>query len=244
MNGNGNGKRSWIKRFLPLCILLAAMLVLYLSGVTDMLDYETLKLHRMQLMKLVEDHFFLMSLAFIFSYILFTALSVPGAVILSILGGFLFPMPLSAIYVVLGATFGATILFLIAKTALGEFLRNKAGKFMKKMEEGFKKNAWSYLLFLRFIPLFPFWIVNLAPAFFGVRLFTYFWTTFIGVIPGAYVFTQAGSGLGAILDKEGEFSLEGIFNVQIQIALIVLALFSLIPIFVKHFVLNRGQRHD
>jgi uncharacterized membrane protein YdjX (TVP38/TMEM64 family) len=91
----------------------------------------------------------------------------------------------------------------------------------------------SYLLFLRLVPLFPFWLVNLAPAFLGIPLRTFVWTTFIGIIPGAFVFAQAGAGLGAILDSNQGLSINGIFNWQVKIALIALGIFALIPILVK-----------
>ena len=168
-----------------------------------------------------------------------TALSLPGGALLSIIGGFLFGVPLSTIYVVVGATIGATIIFLAARTAIGDLLKRKAGPFLSKMDTGFQKNTASYLLFLRLIPLVPFWLVNIAPAFFNVKTRTYLWTTFVGIIPGAYVFTQAGNGLGAIFDSGKEFSIETVFNIEVKIALVVLALFALIPIFVKRLRRDR-----
>ena len=92
--------------------------------------------------------------------------------------------------------------------------------------------------FLRLVPLFPFWLVNLAPAFLGVSLKTFVWTTFIGIIPGTFVFAQAGAGLGAILDSDQGFSIQGVFNWQVKIALIALGIFALIPIIVKKFKKN------
>jgi len=107
------------------------------------------------------------------------------------------------------------------------------------MEGGFQKNAASYLLFLRFIPLFPFWLVNIAPAFFNVKTRTYIWTTFVGIIPGSYVYAQAGSGLGTIFEEGKSFSFNSVFNTQMNFALVLLALFSLIPILVKNLSHDR-----
>ena len=172
---------------------------------------------------------------FCLTYIISVALSVPGAVFLTLLGGYLFSQPFSTIYVVLSATCGATLIFLAARTALKEILRKKAGPFLQRMEKGFQENAASYLLFLRFIPLFPFWLVNIAPAFFGVSLITFIWTTLVGIFPGTLVYTLAGGGLEKILENNEQFSINTVFNLQIKIALILLGIIALTPIVLKRF---------
>jgi uncharacterized membrane protein YdjX (TVP38/TMEM64 family) len=141
---------------------------------------------------------------------------------------------------VTGATIGASFLFLAARSAIGDSLKRKAGPLLKKMESGFQENAWSYLLFLRLVPLFPFWLVNLAPAFFGGSFTTYFWTTFVGIIPGAYVFTQAGAGLSMIFESGDSFSFSTIFNTQIKMALVALGLFALLPALLKKLFQSKG----
>ena len=170
-----------------------------------------------------------------------TALSVPGAVFLTLLGGYLFPQPFSTIYVVFSATCGATLIFLAARTALKEILKKKAGPFLQKMEKGFQENAVSYLLFLRFVPLFPFWLVNIAPAFFRVSLITFVWTTLVGIFPGSLVFTLAGGGLEKILENNETFSITTIFNTQIKIALVLLGIIALVPIIWKKFKKNNSK---
>ncbi|MCB1072710.1 MAG: TVP38/TMEM64 family protein [Chlamydiia bacterium] len=228
-----------MKKWIPLIIIIILMLIVYFSGVTKYLTFETIKENRQLILSYIDQYPLLMPFLFTLIYVVMTALSLPGGALLSILGGFIFGVPLSTIYVVVGATIGATIIFSAARTAMGDLLKRKAGPFLLKMETGFQKNAASYLLFLRLIPLFPFWLVNIAPAFFNVKTRTYLWTTFLGIIPGAYVFTQAGNGLGAIFDSGKEFSVETVFNIEIKIALIVLALFALIPIFVKRLRRDR-----
>lgn len=222
-----------MKKYLPLIVLLIIMIAVYLSGIHEFLTYESLKEHRDAIKQHVHNHPFLAPILYIMIYALSTALSVPGGAILSIFGGFLFPQPYSTLFVVVGATMGATMIFLIAKTAFGESLKEKAGKKLQKMQSGFQENAANYLLFLRLVPLFPFWLVNLAPAFFGVALFTFIWTTFIGIIPGAFVFTQAGVGLDAIFESGESFSIDTIFNYQIKIALVALGFFALLPVVIK-----------
>ena len=223
------------KKFLPLVIIVLLMGVAYFSGLGNHLTYDNLKTHHTTLKAFVGTHPFLTPLIYIGLYIVMAALSLPGGAILSLFGGFLFPQPFSTIYVVIGATIGAALIFLAARSALGEILYKKAGNVFYKMEQGFKDNAISYLFFLRFVPLFPFWVVNLAAAFFRVSFWTYLWTTFIGIAPGSFVFTQAGTGLSAIFETGQAFSLSTIFNIQIRIALIALGIFALIPILIKKF---------
>lgn len=221
------------KKLIPLVLIAILMIIAYFSGVRDYFTYEQLKTHHNALKTYVAHYPLSTPLAFICVYIISTALSLPGGAFLSLIGGFLFLQPWSTLYVIIGATIGATLLFLTAKSALGELLFRKAGPALKKLEAGFRKNDASYLLFLRFIPLFPFWLVNLAAAFFRVSLPVYLLTTAIGIAPGSFVFTQAGRGLSAILETNQSFSLSTLFNFHVRIALIALAIFSLIPILVK-----------
>lgn len=223
---------SW-KRFIPLMIILVLMGVVYATGLHKYFTFTNFQSTHATLKAFVAAHPVITPILYIFIYAVATSLSIPGGAILSLLGGFLFPMPLSTAYVVVGATVGASVIFLAARSAIGDFLAKKAGPFLKKMEKGFQKNAWSYLLFLRFVPLFPFWLVNIAPAVFGISFWTFLWTTFVGIIPGAYVYTQTGRGLGAILETGQEFSIESILNIHLRIALVVLGLFALIPIIIK-----------
>jgi len=229
------------KRFIPLLIIVVLMIVAYSLGVHKYLTFDVLQKNHQAIKGFVAGHPILTPVVFTLFYAIATSLSLPGGAILSLIGGFLFPVPWSTLYVLIGATLGASGIFLAAKTAFGEMLRKKAGPFVKKMETGFQKNAWSYLLFLRFVPLFPFWLVNIAPALFNVRFVTYVWTTFVGIIPGAYVYTQTGAGLGAIFEEGGSLSLDTIFNWQLRIALIALALFSLIPIVIKKWFARRRK---
>ncbi len=229
------------KRFIPLFVLLVLMIVGYATGIYEYLTIETLKEKQFEIKTFVREHSFIAPLIFILMYTICKALSFPGATILSLVGGFLFPIPLSTLYVVTGATLGSSVMFFAARTALGEVLRHKAGPFFKKMEQGFQKNAWSYLLFLRFVPLFPFWLVNVAAAFFQVRFPTFLWTTFVGIIPGSYAYTQLGAGMGAILESKEPLSFSGVFNVQMVISLIALGVLILASFLIKKFVLKKKE---
>ena len=133
------------------------------------------------------------------TYVAVTALSLPGAAILTILGGFLFGWAVGATATVVAATLGASIIFLVARSSFGDVLARKAGPVLKKIVDGFAEDAFNYLLFLRLVPLFPFWLVNIAPALVGVKLKTFLIATFIGIIPGTLAFAVLGSGLDSII---------------------------------------------
>lgn len=231
-------RRGLVKRLLPLGIIVAAMLGAWLAGLDSYL-LETLSRHHEALTQFVDRNAVLAALVFMALYAVATALSVPGGLILTIAGGFLFGSLIATLYVVASATIGATAVFLAARTALGDSLRRRAGPWLQRMEAGFQKNAFNYLLVLRLIPLFPFFVVNLVPAFLGVPLRTYVVATFIGIIPGTYVYALAGAGLGSVLDQGGRITLGGALTPEVVGALVGLSLLSLLPVAYKWW---RGRR--
>ncbi len=237
----GKDDPSWIKRFLPLVVLVLAIGAVFASGLHNYLTFDALKEHRETLLGFVAANPLVAPLAFILVYALATSLSVPGGIILTIAGGFMFGTWLGGLYVVIGATIGATAIFLIAKTALGNTLREKAGPWLGKMEAGFKENALSYLLVLRLIPLFPFWLVNLVPAFLGVSLGTYVLGTFVGIIPGSVVFASVGNGLGSVFDAGETPDLGIIFEPAILGPILALSLLALLPIAYKRFIAGKTE---
>ncbi len=221
------------KKFLPLAILILISLVAYFSGIQKHFSLENLKYYRAILEENVNLHPYLAPLCYVVLYSIFVMVSLPLGAFMTILGGFLFFQPWGTLYAVIGATIGAVSIFLIARVSTEGFLKTKAAPFLDKFSKGFQENEANYMLFLRFVPVFPFWLVNLAPAFLGVRVRTYIWTTMIGILPGAYAYAQAGVGLGSILDSNQEFSIKSIFTKDMQIALVALGLVSLLPIIIK-----------
>jgi uncharacterized membrane protein YdjX (TVP38/TMEM64 family) len=143
--------------------------------------------------------------------------------------------------VVVGATVGATIVFLIARTALGDALRARAGPRVRRMEEGFRSDALSYLLVLRLIPIFPFWLVNIVPAFLGVALRTYVLGTFIGIIPGSFVYASVGNGLGAVFEAGGTPDLGIVFQPAILLPIVGLAVLALLPVGYRRYKARRKE---
>ena len=216
-------------------MLVLAIIAVFASGLHEYLSFDALREHREALLRLVADNATIAPLAFILIYAGVIALSIPGGAVLTIASGFLFGIWLGGLYVVIGATAGATAVFLIARTALGDALRTKAGPWLQRMEAGFQENALNYLLVLRLIPIFPFWLVNLVPAFLGVGLGTYVVGTFFGIIPGSLVFASVGNGLGAVFDAGETPDLGIIFKPEIIGPIIGLALLALLPVAYRKF---------
>lgn len=234
-NAGGSWKRLW-----PLAILGAGAIAFFAFDIGNYLTLDALKDNREALQNLVSENLLRAAFVYIAIYTLLVAFSVPGALIATLTGGFLFGTVYGGLYTVFGATTGATIVFLAAKTALGDLLRAKAGSSIRKMEEGFAKNAFSYLLVLRLVPLFPFFLVNLAPAFLGVRLRTYIGATFVGIIPGTFVFASVGNGLGAVFDSGEDPNLGIIFQPEVLFPILGLAALSLVPVIYQRFSKNKS----
>jgi uncharacterized membrane protein YdjX (TVP38/TMEM64 family) len=229
-----------LKRLIPLLVLAAGVVLFYGFGLDDYVTFDALREHRETMLALVAAHSLLAPLIFMLIYVAAVAFSLPGGAIMTIAGGFLFGTIATASMVVVSATLGATILFVVAKTAVGDVLRAKAGPWIGKMAQGFQDNALCYLLFLRLIPAFPFFVVNLVPAFLGVPLGTYVIGTFFGIIPGTLAFAFFGASVGDLLDSSEAFSPSLILTPQLWAALIALGVIALLPIAYKKWKSRRG----
>ncbi len=243
MTSNGsqpiNGKRSRVRQIVPVAVLVFVVGALFIFGPDNELVFETLRKHRETLLAFVADNALAAVLVYMAVYVLVIALSLPGGAMMTLAGGFLFGPVRTAIYVVFAATVGATILFLVARSAIGDRLRARAGPWMRRMEAGFQENALSYLLVLRLIPLFPFFVVNLVPAFLGVSARTYVIGTFVGIIPGTFVYALAGGGLGSVLDTGDRFEVAAVLTPEVIAALVGLAVLAMLPVVYKKL---RGQK--
>ena len=205
--------------------------------------------HRMAIDDFVTQHGVLAVLAYIGIYAAAVSLSLPGSAFLTIAGGFLFGLATGAAAAVVGATIGATVIFLIARTALGEPLLKRAGSRISQLAQGFRADAFNYLLFLRLVPAFPFFLVNLVPAFAGVKLSTFVTATALGIIPAALVYAFAGTGLDSVIAAQKasydvcvaagrancrlSFNAGDVLTPELIGALIALALLALTPVLVK-----------
>ncbi|MGE0409802.1 MAG: TVP38/TMEM64 family protein [Amphiplicatus sp.] len=221
-------------RFLPLLLLLILAGVVFATGAHRYVSLEALRAHYAELGAFVDGHYVAALSLFMLVYMASTALSIPGATILSLLGGFLFGIFVGTAAVVVAATAGATLIFLAARTAFGDFFKNRAAGFLKKMKAGFESNAFSYLLLLRLIPLFPFFIVNIVPAFTRIRTATYILATLLGIIPGAFAYVSAGNGLGAVFKHGEELDLRGLLlQPEIVTPIVALSVLALLPLLYK-----------
>ena len=229
------------KRLLPVAVLVLGLAAFFFFGLNQYLSFEALSQNRAALLDWVDTYGIVAALIYMLIYAAAIAFSLPGGAVLTITGGFLFGSLLGTLCVVIAATAGATALFVIAKTSFGDVLRAKAGPALQKMQAGFQEGALSYLLVLRLVPIFPFFLVNLVPAFLGVSLRVYVLGTFIGIIPGTFVFATVGAGLGSVFDQGGTFSAAGILTPQIITALVGLAVLALIPVVYKKIKARSGK---
>lgn len=222
------------KRLAPLMVLLALVAAAFVLRLDKYLTLDALRDNRAALAAFVQSHGVGAALGFVLAYAAVVALSLPGATIMTLTGGFLFGVSIGAAVNVIGATAGASLLFLIARSAFGDSLRERAGPFLARLADGFRKDAFSYLLFLRLVPAFPFWAVNLAPALLGIRFPPFVAATALGIIPGTTVYSAFGASLGQLFDAGAEVRLKDVFSPTLIAALIGLGFLSLLPVVVRY----------
>jgi uncharacterized membrane protein YdjX (TVP38/TMEM64 family) len=224
-----------IRRLVPLGLLAAAWITFMVAGGYRYVSLTALAENRDWLGALVQRWGTAAALCYIAVYGLLVALSVPGGAALTIAGGFLFGTWLGAVCAIIGATLGATGIFLAARAGLGGLAR-RAGPLVGKLEAGFREDAFNYLLVLRLVPIFPFWLVNLVPALVGVKLQTFVLATFIGIIPATVVFASLGAGLGSVVEQPDAGI---VLRPSILLPILGLALLALIPVVYRRW---RGKR--
>lgn len=232
---NQRPRKPAVARYLPL----AAIAVVAVTGAVtlgDTLDFETLRNNREALIALRDANYPLAVAGFILAYALVVAFSLPGATIATLTGGFLFATFPGALFNIAGATIGATAIFLAARWGLGERLaaRMEASEGrVKRIKAGLDDNQWSALFVMRLVPVVPFFVANLVPAFFGVPLHRYVISTFFGIMPGAVVYTSVGAGLGAVFAAGETPDLSIIFEPHVIGPILGLAALSMLPVVVK-----------
>lgn len=232
--------KPWLRR-LPFLLILATA-VLGAVALRDDLSFETLARHREELLAFRDAHYLWAVLAFLGAYVIIVALSLPGGTVATLTGGFLFGLFPGVLYNVLGAGTGAILVFLAARSSFGEALARKlaaAGGTAGRLQARLRENEWSVLFLMRLVPLVPFFVVNLIPAFVGTSLFRFAVSTFLGIIPGALVFTSVGSGLGAVFARGEAPDLGVIFTPPVLLPLLGLAALAALPMLLP--ALKRGR---
>ena len=254
----GRGERIGLRRWLPLLVLAAGVIAFFALGLNRYLTFQALGENRDWLLAMVARHGVIAPITFIAVYAATVALSVPGATFLTVTSGFLFGIWLGGLYALIGANIGAATLFLIARTVAASpkvrsvveavtrtivgdaFLRRLEATF-HKLEAGFQENAASYLLILRLVPAFPFWLVNLGPALLGVPLRTFVLFSALGMVPGAFVYASVGGGLSTLIAAGETPDLSIIVQWRVLGPLVALAALAALPIVYKWHKQRREQ---
>lgn len=237
--------RRRLRRLAPVLVLFAASALVFATGGHRLINIEALIAHRAQLETMVAAHPIAAGFGFVAIYIAVVALSLPGGAAMTLLGGFLFGAVVGTGASLAGATIGAMLVFAIARCSFGDCLTRRAGPLVGRLSDGLQRDGFSYLLFLRLVPVFPFWLVNLAPALLGVRGTIFLAATAIGILPGTAVFSTVGAGLGGVLDAReaalracrttaascpADLSLADFLTPQLLFGLTALGLLALTPI--------------
>lgn len=225
------------KRLTLLGAVIGLITLTLVFDLTKYLSFETLREHESSLRATAESYPLATALIYIGCYAIVVALSLPGAIWMTLTGGFLFGTLIGGFLAVIGATSGAVILFLLARYVIGDMFRARYGPRLAAFEAGFNRNAFSYLLSMRLLPVFPFFLVNLAAALLQVSLRVFFITTFLGIMPGALVFASIGNGVSFVVQSGSEPDLSLATQPVVIFPLIGLAVLTLVPV-----ILRRWQR--
>jgi uncharacterized membrane protein YdjX (TVP38/TMEM64 family) len=199
---SASSSRRPLYRWLPLVIVLSAVAVVWALGINRYFSFSMIAENRQALRLFVSGNFILSVAVYALVYFAATALLLPAAALLTMLGGFLFGWAVAGAVTVIAATLGATFLFMAARSSFGDLLVKKGGTLVGKLARGFANDAFSYLLFLRLVPVFPFFVVNIAPALCSVKTRTFFLATLIGIIPATFAYAVLGSGLDSMIQSE------------------------------------------
>ncbi|MGR3579003.1 MAG: TVP38/TMEM64 family protein [Sagittula sp.] len=234
-------RAAGLKRHLPL-ILIAAVALFGVFTLRDTLSFETLAENRDALIALRDAHFVLIAAAFVLIYVAIVGFSLPGAAVASITGGFLFGLVGGTVLNVISATAGACLIFLAARAGLGEMLSARMdaseGR-IAKLRDGLRENEISVLFLLRLVPAVPFFVANLLPALVGVRFRNYVFTTALGIVPGAIVFTWIGVGVGEVFDRGETPDLSILWEPHVIGPILALCALAALPMVIKAV---RGKR--
>jgi uncharacterized membrane protein YdjX (TVP38/TMEM64 family) len=248
--------RAVLRRYGPPLLVVAALLCILVQGWHHHLTLESVVTQRDRFQHFLAGHATVSVLAYVAFYTLLVALSLPCGVVLSTAGGLLFGWLGGALAAITGATLGATVVFLIARTAVGDALSRRAGPWLAKLSEGFQKDALSYMLFLRLVPAFPFWFVNIAPAVLGVPLRTFVLGTVIGITPATFAFAFAGAGLDSVIlaaknehaacvARKGaeacplKLHVSSLLTKELILALVLIGLVALMPVMLRKWKQRR-----
>jgi uncharacterized membrane protein YdjX (TVP38/TMEM64 family) len=228
-----------VRRFGPALLILAAVVAAFASGLAHDLSFHELARRRLILEAAVHAHPWLSLAAYVGVYTLVVALSLPAALVMTLTGGLLFGAWLGGAAAAFSCTVGATIIFLVCRTAAGDVFRERAGPTAARIEEGLRRDAFSYIVALRLLPIAPFWLINLALGLIDIPLPTFIAASFLGIVPVSLIIASLGSGLDSVLRRGGRIGPHAILEPHFILPLAGLAILSLAPIVYRRF---RGAR--
>ncbi len=243
-NNKPAGGFANLRKWVPVIAVISAFFIIWLNGWFEYFSLSSMIKDRQMMAEYVADHFFFGTIAYVAIYIVLVAISFPGASLLTIFAGFLFGGIIAGILTVFAATIGAVIIFLIARSSFGTSLEKRAGPFVKKMVDGFRKDSFLYLLTIRLTP-FPFWVMNIVPAMMNMKVGPYALATFLGIIPGTFAYAYIGAGLDSIIAAQEKanpgcadagtchIDPSALVTREIVIAITALAVVSFIPVVIK-----------
>ena len=237
-----NPPRKPTKYLLPI-ILILGLGIFFLSGANEFVTWQNVATHYASLNGFVEANIWLTYLIVMLGYAVVVAFSLPIALTLTLTSGALLGWP-ALILVICGATAGAGVVFITARSIFADLLRSRAVPFLAKLEAGFSRNSFSYLLALRLIPAAPFWVVNIVPALTTMRLGPFLLATFIGIIPGTTVFISVGRGFGHILAAGQKPDVAMLTSAPIIIPLFGLGVLALMPAVLRHLIHGHGNSNQ
>jgi uncharacterized membrane protein YdjX (TVP38/TMEM64 family) len=224
-----------LRRWLPLAILLAGLVTFFALGLNRQLSFETLSRNEAEIREWVAAHRVGAAVAYSVALAVVMAFALPAAALMTAVSGFLFGIWLGAALTVAGATMGGIALFTAARSAFQDVFRLRAGAALPRLEEGFRRDSFSYVLFLRFIPLFPSWLVTIVAALLGMKPGRFVLATLLGSIPGSVVFASIGADFGRLFKNGQTPDLGAIFQAQTLLPLLGLAILSLLPVLYRRW---------
>ena len=218
-----------LRRFAAPALLVALFLVVVGSGLAKHLSLEDLRAQGQALQTFTREQPLLSAVIYVALYVVTVSISLPGALIMSLTGGVLFGPIWGGAAAVSGATGGSTVVYLVCRTAFGDFLRRWPTRLLVAIEAGFRKDAFSYLLTLRLIPAFPLLLVNVGAGLVGIPMRTFLAASFIGMTPSSFVYAGIGAGLGHVFAKGGPVSLHTLLSPRIYLPIVAMGVLAFLP---------------
>lgn len=233
--GTPGARKPTLLRHLPLIVILAVA-VAGAFTLRDYLSFDTLRDNRAALLELRDTHYVALAAGFVLAYVAIVAFSLPGSAVASVTGGFLFGLGAGTVFNAGAATIGAMLIFIAARAGLGQSLAARIDSSegsLARLRQRLRENEVPVLLLLRLVPAVPFFVANLVPALVGVSLRNFAWTTAVGIIPGALVFTSIGVGVGDVFDRGGQPDLSLLWSPKVLGPLLGLAVLAALPMVIR-----------